>query len=222
MSKENQFFAFSNEVLKLNECYFLYNQLYKFYIKNSDNRLFESSLYLLLYPLIMILCNFYQNIENITTKSKVQDRNYIRIYNILNLIDDDNIRMEIVKKIDAKVIKEIENLFYYRNRELAHIDKEYIQNNFKDTITLQIIKDIDFEMLVNLLNEIFDLITVNKYDKNYYNENNSLGLRENFEDLMKIFNSAIRLRNNEYKNLLKEKPNISKGFVRYEIKNKFF
>lgn len=222
MSKENQFFAFSNEILKLNECYFLYNQFYKFYIKNFDNRLFESSLSLLLYPLIIILCNFYQNIEKISTKNKVQDRNYIRIYNILNLIDDDNIRMEIVKKIDAKVIKEVEKLFYYRNRELAHIDKEYIQNNFKDTITLQIIKDIDFEMLVNLLNEIFDLITVSKYDTNYYNKKDSLGLSEDFEDLMKIFNSAIRLRNSEYKNLLKEKTNISKGFIRYEIKNKYF
>ncbi|MGL5353142.1 MAG: hypothetical protein ACRDA5_07435, partial [Clostridium sp.] len=154
--------------------------------------------------------------------NKVQDRNYIRIYNILNLIDDNNIRMKIVKKIDAKVIKEVEKLFYYRNRELAHIDKEYIQNNFKDTITLQIIKDIDFEMLVNLLNEIFDLITVNKYDKNYYNESDSLGLNQDFEDLMKIFNSAMRLRNSEYKNLLKEKTNISKGFIRYEIKNKYF
>ncbi|MGL5349281.1 MAG: hypothetical protein ACRDA0_01695 [Cetobacterium sp.] len=222
MSKENQFFAFSNEILKLNECYFLYNQFYKFYIKNFDNRLFESSLSLLLYPLIIILCNFYQNIEKISTKNKVQDRNYIRIYNILNLIDDNNIRMKIVKKIDAKVIKEVEKLFYYRNRELAHIDKEYIQNNFKDTITLQIIKDIDFEMLVNLLNEIFDLITVNKYDKNYYNESDSLGLNQDFEDLMKIFNSAMRLRNSEYKNLLKEKTNISKGFIRYEIKNKYF
>lgn len=222
MSKENQFFAFSNEILKLNECYFLYNQFYKFYIKNFDNRLFESSLSLLLYPLIIILCNFYQNIEKISTKNKVQDRNYIRIYNILNLIDDNNIRMEIVKKIDAKVIKEVEKLFYYRNRELAHIDKEYIQNNFKDTITLEIIKDIDFEMLVNLLNEIFDLITVNKYDTNYYNKKDSLGLSEDFEDLMKIFNSAMRLRNSEYKNLLKEKTNISKGFIRYEIKNKYF
>ncbi|MGL5902220.1 MAG: hypothetical protein ACRCZO_05985 [Cetobacterium sp.] len=105
---------------------------------------------------------------------------------------------------------------------MAHIDKEYIQNNFKDTITLEIIKDIDFEMLVNLLNEIFDLITVSKYDTNYYNKKDSLGLSEDFEDLMKIFNSAMRLRNSEYKNLLKEKTNISKGFIRYEIKNKYF
>lgn len=222
MSKQNQFFAFSNEILKLNECYFLYNQLHKFYIKNTDNRLFESSLYFLLYPLIMILCNFYQNIENIVTKSKVQDKNYIRIYNILNLIDDDNIRAEIEKKIDTKVKDEIKKLFDCRDKELAHIDKEYIQNNFKDTITLQIIKDIDFGMLVDLLNEIFNQITVSKYDTYYYNEKDSLGLSEDFEDLMKIFNSAIRSRNCEYKNLLKENPNVSKGFFRYEIKNKFF
>ena len=222
MSKQNQFFAFSNEILKLNECYFLYNEVYKLYIKNTDNRLFESSLYLLSYPLIIILCNFYQGIQNLSVKSKVENNNYIRIHNILNLIDDDNIRAEIIKKIDNKVIDESKKLFVYRDKELAHIDKEYIQNNFKDTITLKITKDIDFEMLVSLLNEIFDIITVSKYDTNYYNEKDSLGLDEDFENLKKIFNAAIKLRNNEYKNLLKENPNVSKGFFRYEIKNKFF
>lgn len=222
MSKQNQFFAFSNEILKLNECYFLYNEVYKLYIKNTDNRLFESSLYLLTYPLIIILCNFYQGIQNLSVKSKVENNNYIRIHNILNLIDDDNIRTEIIKKIDNKVIDESKKLFVYRDKELAHIDKKYIQNNFKDTITLKIIKDIDFEMLISLLNEIFDIITVSKYDTNYYNEKDSLGLDEDFENLKKIFNAAIKLRNNEYKNLLKENPNVSKGFFKYEIKNKFF
>lgn len=220
-SKQNQFFAISNEILKLNECYFLYNQFKELYIKNNDNRLFESSLYLLLYPLIIILCNFYQNIEKIS-EDKVEDKNYVRIYNILNLIEDENIRNEIIKKIDGKVIKEIKKLFKCRNQEFAHIDKKFIQKNFGNTISIEIIKNINFEMLINLLNDIFDIITVEKYDNNYYNKVDALNLDEDFNDLMKIFNSAIKLRNEKYKNLLKENKNIHKGLFRYKIKNEFF
>lgn len=88
-----QFNAFSIEIMKIKECYFLYNKLNILYNKDAEenySNLLGLSQHFLLYPLVILLYNFYDGINGMNNKiTEVSPRrNYIRIENILNLIVD--------------------------------------------------------------------------------------------------------------------------------------
>lgn len=221
-----QFNAFSIEIIKIKECYFLYNKLNILYSKDTEenySNLLGLSQHFLLYPLVILLYNFYDGINIMNNKiTEVSPRqNYIRIENILNLIGKIELKEKIIKKVTEQNIREeYKKLKKYRNTEFAHIDKSEINKNFGATQSIKYKLDIDFKVLIKLLDEIFNLITVEIFDTNYYNKLDDL--QDEFKELIRIYKVANILRNKEFERYRLENSNLTDGELEINFIKKYF
>lgn len=218
----NQFNAFSTEIIKIKECYFLYSQLgilHKNDVEGKYQTVFEFSQYFLLYPLVILLYNFYHNIDKM--KDGITDQNYIRIENILSLIENPVLKQKILESIKKKnIVQEYNKLKEYRNMEFAHIDKAKIENNFVEIQTIKYKLDINFKILIKFLDEIFEIITVEEFDKSFYNRIDDV--KDEFKELVKVYNAANILRNKELERERSEFPQLTDGQIEMNIIKKYF
>lgn len=225
----DQFDAFAMEIKKIKECYFLYNRLNILYKKDTKDtegnypNLFVMSQHFLLYPLVILLHNFYDGINEMNNKitGVSPKKNYIRIENILNLIGKIELKEKIIKKVaEQNIEKECVKLREHRNSEFAHIDKTKIEKNFGATQSVKYELDIDFKILIKSLDEIFDLITVEIHDTSYYNKLEDL--EDEFKRLMRIYKSANILRDKEFERYSLENPNLTNGELEINFMKKYF